>query len=100
MQISQAPICNTTLEHSDLSVNRVPRPGSPGRGIVYAPEPIVAIVIEKGRKMEVLHSTTFASPVGPLFLAASESGLVALEFEARLPGQQTIRPNPGDLRAE
>jgi O-6-methylguanine DNA methyltransferase len=25
---------------------------------------------------------------------------VALEFDARLPGQQTIRPNPRDLRAE
>lgn len=42
--------------------------------------------------MEVIHSTMFASPVGPLFLAASEKGLVAVEFEARLPGQQTIRP--------
>lgn len=42
----------------------------------------------------------FMSPVGPLFLAASEKGLVALEFDARLPGQQTIRPNPRDLRAE
>ena len=42
--------------------------------------------------MEVIHSTIFASPVGPLFLAASDKGLVALEFEARLPGQQTIRP--------
>ncbi len=40
------------------------------------------------------------SPVGPLFLAASPRGLVALEFDARLPGQQTIRPNPRDLRAE
>jgi O-6-methylguanine DNA methyltransferase len=50
--------------------------------------------------MEILHSTIFASPVGPLFLAASETGLVALEFDARLPGQQTIRPNPRDLRAE
>jgi O-6-methylguanine DNA methyltransferase len=50
--------------------------------------------------MEILHSTTFASPVGPLFLAASDQGLVALEFDARLPGQQTIRPNPRDLRAE
>ncbi len=50
--------------------------------------------------METLHSTTFTSPVGPLFLAASERGLVALEFDARLPGQQTIRPNPRDLRAE
>ena len=42
----------------------------------------------------------FSSPVGPLFLAASERGLVALEFDRRLPGQQTIRPNPRDLRAE
>ena len=50
--------------------------------------------------METLHSTQFMSPVGPLFLAASEKGLVALEFHARLPGQQTIRPNPRDLRAE
>jgi O-6-methylguanine DNA methyltransferase len=50
--------------------------------------------------METLHSTIFTSPVGPLFLAASDRGLVALEFEARLPGQQTIRPNPRDLRAE
>ena len=50
--------------------------------------------------METLHSTIFTSPVGPLFLAASERGLVALEFDARLPGQQTIRPNPRDLRAE
>jgi len=50
--------------------------------------------------MERLHSTLFSSPVGPLFLAASERGLVALEFDARLPGQQTIRPNPRDLRAE
>ena len=50
--------------------------------------------------MEILQSTTFASPVGPLFLAASERGLVALEFDARLPGQQTIRPNPRDVRTE
>jgi len=50
--------------------------------------------------METLHSTTFTSPVGPLFLAASGQGLVALEFDARRPGQQTIRPNPRDLRAE
>src|SRR5579863_2904122 len=42
----------------------------------------------------------FSSPVGPLFLAASGRGLVALEFDQRLPGQQTIRPNPRDLRAE
>ena len=50
--------------------------------------------------METLHSTTFISPVGPLFLAASDRGLVALEFDARLPGQHTIRPNPRDLRSE
>lgn len=53
-----------------------------------------------GLVMEILRSTTLLSPVGPLFLAASERGLVALEFDARLPGQQTIRPNPRDLRAE
>jgi methylated-DNA-[protein]-cysteine S-methyltransferase len=50
--------------------------------------------------METLHSTTFRSPVGRLFLAASAKGLVALEFDARLPGQQTIRISPRDLRAE
>src|SRR5208283_2537352 len=50
--------------------------------------------------MEILHSAVFSSPVGPLFLAASSRGLVALEFDRRLPGQQTIRPNPRDLQAE
>ena len=50
--------------------------------------------------METLHYTMFTSPVGPLFLAASSRGLVALEFDARLPGQQTVRPNPRDLREE
>ena len=50
--------------------------------------------------METLHSTLVTSPVGPLFLATSARGLVALEFDKRLPGQQTIRPNPRDLRAE
>lgn len=50
--------------------------------------------------MQFLHCTTWSSDVGPLFLAASEQGLVALEFDQRLPGQQTIRPNPRDLRAE
>ena len=50
--------------------------------------------------MEVLHSIMVSSPVGPLFLAASERGLVALEFDARLPGQQTIRPNPRHVRME
>jgi O-6-methylguanine DNA methyltransferase len=50
--------------------------------------------------MELFRCTTFASPVGPLFLAASDKGLVGLEFDRRLPGQQTIRPNPRDLRSE
>jgi methylated-DNA-[protein]-cysteine S-methyltransferase len=50
--------------------------------------------------METLHSTTMESAIGPLFLAASGQGLVALEFDARLPGQQTIRPNPRHLREE
>ena len=50
--------------------------------------------------METLHSTTLQSAVGPLFLAASAHGLVALEFDARVAGQQTIRPNPRDLREE
>jgi O-6-methylguanine DNA methyltransferase len=50
--------------------------------------------------METLHYTVFMSPVGPLFLAGSERGLVALEFDKRLPGQQTIRPNPRDQREE
>ena len=40
------------------------------------------------------------SAIGPLFLAASSQGLVALEFDARLPGQQSIRPNPRDLRGK
>jgi O-6-methylguanine DNA methyltransferase len=40
------------------------------------------------------------SAIGPLFLAASAQGLVALEFDARLPGQQSIRPNPRHLRRE
>jgi O-6-methylguanine DNA methyltransferase len=50
--------------------------------------------------VELLHTTRIQSPVGPLFLAASERGLVALEFDRRLPGQQTVRPNPRDLRKE
>jgi O-6-methylguanine DNA methyltransferase len=50
--------------------------------------------------METLRSITIDSPVGPLFLAASGKGLVALEFDARLAGQQSIRPNPRDLRQE
>ena len=48
--------------------------------------------------METLHTFNMNSAIGPLFLAASDRGLVALEFDARLPGQQSIRPNPRDLR--
>lgn len=50
--------------------------------------------------METLHTTSVHSPIGPLFLASSSRGLVALEFDARLPGQQSIRPNPRHLRKE
>jgi len=50
--------------------------------------------------METLHTTNMRSAIGPLFLAASTHGLVALEFDARLPGQQSIRPNPRHLRKE
>ncbi|MGD0270338.1 MAG: methylated-DNA--[protein]-cysteine S-methyltransferase [Candidatus Sulfotelmatobacter sp.] len=50
--------------------------------------------------METLYCTTMDSPIGPLFLAASDRGLVALEFDARSPGQQSIRPSPRDLREE
>jgi O-6-methylguanine DNA methyltransferase len=50
--------------------------------------------------METLHCTNMESAIGPLFLAASTRGLVALEFDVRLPGQQSIRPNPRHLREE
>jgi methylated-DNA-[protein]-cysteine S-methyltransferase len=50
--------------------------------------------------METLQYIKINSMAGPLFLAASARGLLALEFDARLPGQQTIRPNPRDLREE
>ncbi len=50
--------------------------------------------------MQALHTTSMDSAIGPLFLAASALGLVALEFDARLPGQRSIRPNPRDLREE
>jgi O-6-methylguanine DNA methyltransferase len=50
--------------------------------------------------METLHCAEMDSAIGPLFLAASIQGLVALEFDARLPGQQSIRPNPRHLRQE
>jgi epoxyqueuosine reductase len=50
--------------------------------------------------METLYTEIIESPIGPLFLAASARGLVALEFDARLPGQQSVRPNPRHLREE
>ena len=50
--------------------------------------------------METLYCTNMNSTIGPLFLAASGRGLVALEFDARLPGQQSIRPNPRHVREE
>jgi len=50
--------------------------------------------------METLRCTNMDSAMGSLFLAASAQGLVALEFDARLPRQQSIRPNPRDLRRE
>src|SRR5215472_9820145 len=58
------------------------------------------VVWSRWSYMETLHSTIVMSPVGPLFLASSEKGLVALEFDKRRPGQQTIRPNPRHLRQE
>ena len=68
---------------------------TPGhRGIV------VPVQRQKPRSMESFVYTLLQSPVGPLFLAASERGLVALEFDARMAGQQTVRPNPRDLRTE
>ena len=57
-------------------------------------------VVRRTTFMEILCWTKMESMAGPLFLAASAKGLVALEFDARLPGQQTIRPNPRDLRNE
>jgi O-6-methylguanine DNA methyltransferase len=50
--------------------------------------------------MEILHCSKMDATIGPLFLAASGQGLVALEFDARASGQQSIRPNPRDLREE
>jgi O-6-methylguanine DNA methyltransferase len=50
--------------------------------------------------MENLYTATVQSTIGPLFLAVSSNGLVALEFDARLPGQQSIRPSPRHLREE
>src|ERR1700676_103809 len=50
--------------------------------------------------METLHCTNMESAIGPLFLAVSGRGLVALEFDVRLAGQQSIRPNPRHLREE
>ncbi len=40
--------------------------------------------------MEIFHFVRTSSPVGPLFLAASEKGLVRLEFESR---EQALNPD-------
>jgi O-6-methylguanine DNA methyltransferase len=103
MQISQAAICSTTLGYPAVSVNPVLRSPSHTclRDIVYASQRVLSGTSPGERHhMETLYSSTLASRVGPLFLATSGKGLVALEFDARLPGQQTIRPNPRDLRSE
>src|SRR5437660_2732567 len=103
MQISQAAICSTTLGYPAVSVNPVFRspPHTSLRDIVYASQRVLSGTCPgELHHMETLYSSTLASRVGPLFLATSGKGLVALEFDARLPGQQTIRPNPRDLRAE
>src|SRR5208282_3117 len=55
---------------------------------------------EESAPMETLNCTTMHAAIASLFLAASARGLVALEFDARLPGQQSIRPNPRHLRQE
>jgi O-6-methylguanine DNA methyltransferase len=41
--------------------------------------------------MQSLYSTTLASPIGSLFLAASEKGLVALEFDFKPAGKGSLR---------
>jgi O-6-methylguanine DNA methyltransferase len=62
---------------------------------------LLSFVCGKTRSaMENLHCATMISAIGPLFLAASGKGLVALEFDARLAGQQSIRPNPRHVREE
>ena len=50
--------------------------------------------------METLLCIHTESAIGSLFLAASAKGLVALEFDVRLPRQQSIRPNPRNLREQ
>src|SRR5512133_2765401 len=79
-----------TLGHRGDSVNVSTRPRALCYVLGAAPQP----------PMETLTYTILSSPVGPLFLATSGRGLVALEFDTRLPGQQSIRPNPRDLRSE
>jgi O-6-methylguanine DNA methyltransferase len=45
--------------------------------------------------METLHFSRTSSPVGPLFLAASQKGLVRLEFESRV---QQLNPQTIELK--
>src|ERR1700722_11383241 len=44
--------------------------------------------------MPTLYSTTMASPIGSLFLAASEKGLIALEFDFKPAGKSSVRRSP------
>lgn len=76
----------------------MPTPPPVAKPVVWWSGAGVCVVV--GISMETLYSTTLDSTVGALFLAASDRGLVALEFDARVPGQQSIRPNPRDLRQE
>ena len=93
-------ICRITLKQMGISVNQVCRPLNRVGSVILCIRSRRWGLSMKDRRMEVLDCTVLESPAGALFLAASERGLVALEFDARLPGQQTIRPNPRDLRAE
>jgi methylated-DNA-[protein]-cysteine S-methyltransferase len=95
----KAELQRDTLFEKGDSVNRLckfPDNRFMARAMVMAQSRSADSVIS----METFHSTLVTSPVGTLFLAASGRGLVALEFDARFPGQQTIRPNPRDLRVE
>jgi O-6-methylguanine DNA methyltransferase len=89
-----------TVGHRADSVNGLLNPALPDLGPCYGIGAGETEWAAGGLFMETLHSTVIMSPVGPLFLAGSSRALVALEFDRRLPGQQSIRPNPRDLQAE
>jgi O-6-methylguanine DNA methyltransferase len=50
--------------------------------------------------MQILDSITVASPIGSLFLAASEKGLVALEFDFKPIGKGSVRRGLREPSAE